>query len=236
MLQFIGLLTYIGIVEVPWINLYWNMGSLYRGLLPPRIMSRSRFTSLLGLFHVSDPDDGSVVLEDKFRKISWLLQQTNQTSAGYFQPHRDLSVDKRTVKLKARSGIRQYIREKMSRWGYKFWVLAGSKTGYTVQFCVCTIIRERPGRYGLDFDISALCMEYLDQCYKVFMDNFYTSSHLFVPLLDGKTLTCGTMRKDRRGFPTELKGTKREREAQRGDIPRLWDQNILYLLWNDRRW
>lgn len=54
MLQFTGLLIYMGTTEVPVINLYWNVGSLYSGLLPLRIMSRSGFTSLLGLFHVSD--------------------------------------------------------------------------------------------------------------------------------------------------------------------------------------
>lgn len=50
MVQFIGLLIYMGIVEVPQINLYWNVRSLYRGVLPPRItsriMSRIHFMSL----------------------------------------------------------------------------------------------------------------------------------------------------------------------------------------------
>ena len=40
------------------------------------------------------------------------------------------------VKSKHRSGIRQYIRNKPTKWGIKMWVLADSSNAYTYDFDV----------------------------------------------------------------------------------------------------
>ena len=53
--------------------------------------------------------------------------------AQYYQPLHELSVDKRMVKSKARSHFRQYIRNKPTKWGFNYWVLA-DPTGYTLDF------------------------------------------------------------------------------------------------------
>ena len=53
-------------------------------------------------------------------------------------PHQNVSVDERMVKSKGRSGIRQYIKNKPVKFGIKIWVLAESKTGYTVDFDIYT--------------------------------------------------------------------------------------------------
>lgn len=106
-----------------------------------------------------------------------------------------------------------------TKWGYKLWVLADSKTGYTLQFFVHTGKCEVPGPHGLAFDVvSKLCSEYLDQRYRIYMDNFYTSTKLFEHLLERKTLACGTTRKDRCCFPSELKDVTWETRAERGDV------------------
>lgn len=88
------------------------------------------------------------------------------------------------VKSKGRSGIWQYIKDKVTKWGYKLWVLADPDTGYTAQFSVYTGYREQPGPHGLALDVvRELCSAYLDQEYKIFMGNCYTSTHLFGHLL-----------------------------------------------------
>ncbi|XP_072143614.1 piggyBac transposable element-derived protein 4-like [Dermacentor andersoni] len=236
MLRFIALLMYMGIVQLPRLHLYWNTGTIYGGLLPGKIMSRKRFFSLLAFLHVSDPEDDSAASAGKLRKVLPLLREINEASARFFQPREALSVDERMVKSKARSGIRQYIRDKVTKWGYKLWVLAESETGYTLQFFVYTGKRERPGPHGLAFDVvGKLCDKYLGQGYKIYMDNFYTSKHLFEHLLQCKTLACGTTRKDRRGFPGDLKDPKWEKKAERGDIRWIREGNVLFLQWKDRK-
>ncbi|KAH8034665.1 hypothetical protein HPB51_000303 [Rhipicephalus microplus] len=67
--------------------------------------------------------------------------------------------------------------------------LADSETGYTLQFSVYTGKRERPGPHGLAFDVvSSLCSEYLDQRYRIYMDNFYTSAKLLTICWSAKPL------------------------------------------------
>lgn len=206
MLRFIALLIYMGIVQVPRLHPYWNTGPVSGGLLPVKIMSRKRFFSLLAFLHVTDPEEQSTASAGKLRKVWPLLQHINDASARFFQLWEALAVDERMVKSKARSGIGQYIRDKVTKWGYKLWVLAESETGYTLHFFVYTGKRETPGPHGLAFDVvSKLREKYLDQGYKIYMDNFYTSKHLFEHLLQCKTLACGTTRKDRRGFPGDLR-------------------------------
>nr|XP_037274775.1 piggyBac transposable element-derived protein 4-like [Rhipicephalus microplus] len=233
MMKFIGLLIYMGIVELPRLHLYWSRGSLFPGFVPPKIMSRTRFFALLGMIHVSDPDEES---GRKLDKISWLLEHMNEHSAKFFQPRKSLSVDERMVKSKARSGIRQYIKDKVVKWGYKLWVLADPQTGYTIQFYVYTGKREKASANGLAFDVvTKLCEPYLDQGYHIYMDNFYTSTALFLHLLKRCTLACGTTRKDRRGFPQQMKDSSWEKKAERGNIRWLRESGVLYLQWKDRR-
>lgn len=56
MVKFIGLPMYMGILELPRLNLYWSTTKLLSGLLPPKVMARQRFTALLATLHVSDPE------------------------------------------------------------------------------------------------------------------------------------------------------------------------------------
>lgn len=237
MLRFIGLILYMGVVDVPRLHMYWRTTGIFSGLLPPNIMKWNRFFALLSFLSVGDPEDLAAAASDgKTWRVSWLLRHINLQSRSLFQPQRNLAVDERMVKSKARSGIRQYIRDKVTKFGYKLWVLADSNTGYTINFFVYTGKREVPGPHGLAFDVvTRLCTEYLHQGYKIFMDNFYTSAKLFEHLLEHKTLACGTTRKDRRGFPKELKDATWERRAQRGDVRWIREGNILFMQWKDRR-
>ncbi|KAH8038374.1 hypothetical protein HPB51_001488 [Rhipicephalus microplus] len=207
MLRFIGLIIYMGVVDVLRLHMYWRTTGIFSSLLPPNIMRRDGFFALLAFLSVGDPEDLAAAASDgKTWRVSWLLRHINLQSQNLFQPQCNLAVDERMVKSKARSGIRQYIRDKVMKFGYKLWVLADSNTGYTIYFFVYTGKCEVSGPHGLAFDVvTRLCTEYLHQGYKIFMDNLYTSAKLFEHLLEHKTLACGTTRKDRRGFPKELK-------------------------------
>ncbi|XP_049275812.1 piggyBac transposable element-derived protein 4-like [Rhipicephalus sanguineus] len=47
----IGILIYMGIVELPRLHLYWNTSELFSGLIPPKIMPRSHFFALKDRLH-----------------------------------------------------------------------------------------------------------------------------------------------------------------------------------------
>ena len=75
-----------------------------------------------------------------------------------------------------RSGIRQYIKDKPTKWGIKLWVLADSSNAYVQDFNI--YIGKQAGRevrkHGLAYDVVMTLMQnYLDQGYHLFIDNFY---------------------------------------------------------------
>ncbi len=45
-----------------------------------------------------------------------------------YQPLQELSVDERMVKSKARTHVRQYIKDKPTKLGFKYWVIADPTT------------------------------------------------------------------------------------------------------------
>ena len=78
-----------------------------------------------------------------------------------YQPRQQLAIDERMVKSRHRSGIRQYIKDKPTKWGIKLWVLADSSNGYTVDFNV--YIGKAAGRdvsvHGLGYDVVVKLMQ-----------------------------------------------------------------------------
>lgn len=100
--------------------------------------------------------------------------------ALYYQPLRELSVDERGVESKARSHFRQYVRNKPTKWGFKYWVLT-DPTGYTLDFNLyCGVHRTAAiSEQRLSYDVVTNLMQMYQQqgCY-LFMDSSYTSPAL----------------------------------------------------------
>ena len=99
----------------------------------------------------------------------------------------ELSIDERMVKSKARTHFHQYLRNKPTKWGFKFWVLA-DPTGYAVDFNLyCGKRRAVPlSTLGLSYDVVMdLIGPFCHQGYHVFLDKFYTSPAL-VDALHGR--------------------------------------------------
>lgn len=85
----------MGIVQVLWLHLFWNTGSIYNGLLHAKIMIRKCFFLLLAFLHVMDPEDENVSSTGKLRKVYRLLQDMNEASAKFSQPQEELAKDAR---------------------------------------------------------------------------------------------------------------------------------------------
>lgn len=65
------------------------------------------------------------------------------------------------------------MRDKGVKWGYKLWVLADSRTGYTVQFNIYTGKRKTTSSKGPAYDVvTRLCESYMDQGYLIYHDSF----------------------------------------------------------------
>lgn len=223
--KLIALILYMGIVKVSSFDRYWSTKTLYHGLWARKIMARDRFKALMAMLHVVDPYTEEE--RDKLRKVRGFLDCIATKCKELYQPFSNLSIDERMVKSRHRSGIRQYIKNKPTKWGIKLWVLADSANGYTCDFNVYIgkNTEQPPSQNGLGYDVvTRLIQPYTKQGYHLYFDNFYTSVKLVKDLFGKLTPSCGTVAENRKGFPANMKNGKIwGRKAERGSMR--WDKD-----------
>ena len=188
MRKFIALLIYTGLVDIP----TSNRGCWGCCMLLIQDLKRKRI---------------------RLRKISPFISAFEEKCQALFQPYQQVAVDERIVKSKHRSRIRQYIKNKPVEFGIKLWLLADSKSGYTIDFKVYTGSADRDPNaaplpiHGLGYDVVRnLCKSLEGQGYHMFFDNYYTSPQLVRDLWEKNVPSCGTAAENRPGFPECLKG------------------------------
>lgn len=234
--KLIGILMYFGLCYQPKMGLYWSRKRFWHREMVAKTMSRDRFKALLAFFHVVDPDTEDP--NDRLSKIRSFLDALSEKCSTLFQPYRNVSVDERMVKSKAKtSGMRQFMKNKPVRFGFKLWVLADSITSYTWKFFVYTGHQQEFSPHGLGYDVVVYLSEKLQhQGYTIFVDNFYTSPGLLQDLYLFGITACGTCRENRKDFPPSLLGSKRwGKTVDRGALRWLRRDNILFVQWSDSK-
>ena len=93
-------------------------------------MERDRFIALWGFLQLVDQTDKEVDKSDKIDKVRPMLDRILPLFRHYYSPHQQLSLDKGMIPTKNRLAIKQYIRNKPSRWGIKSFLLCEAKTSY----------------------------------------------------------------------------------------------------------
>lgn len=121
------------------------------------LTSRNCFETISAFFHVVTTDEEAQLSGDPLKKIRPLHNEIKMKCLEFYQLLRELSIDERIVKSKARTHFRQYIRNTPTKWGFKYWVLA-DPTGYTVDFNLyCGKERTVPlSGQGLSYDVMEL--------------------------------------------------------------------------------
>ena len=129
--------------------------------------------------------------------------------------------------------MKQYVPLKPTKRGFKVWVRADSVTGYFCDFNVYVGRETTVAEEGLgERVVSQLCKEIEGYNYHVYCDNFFTSVSLFESLLEHHVYACGTVRRDRKGFPNALKHVQL---SQRGEYQAMQRNELVATVWRDKK-
>ncbi len=237
-----GIIIHMGYRKIPRYRLMWTPTSLCYDPLISKVFSRNKFEGFLSFLHVVDEDTEKDLKSrgDKLCKIRPLNDHLQKRCQDLYQPHREISIDERMVRSKARFSFRQYIRNKPTKWGFKLWCLCDSHNGYTSCF---SVYRGKNGEVrtsnGLGYDVVMSLMEpYLLEGYSLYIDNFYTSPTLVSDLYDLSVHVTGTLDCTRTGVPPEFKDLKKilpGKNAIRGDGAYVRDGVCVYAMWKDTK-
>lgn len=226
---FIGILLYMGVIQLPTIQDYWAADT--RISIVADIMPRNRFQKLRRLLHFNN-NEGLNETTDRLYKIRPFLEILRQNCLK-IEEESQFSIDEMMAAYKGtRAGnLRQYIANKPPKWGFKLFVRAGVSgivydyfvyaSKNTFQGTTFTDEEEKLG-FGAKVVIH-LCRTISPNIdAKCFFDNYFCSFELIDYLKEKGIRSLGTVRSSRlRGCPLpsdgELKKKERGTNAVRTD-------------------
>ena len=208
---FLGFSILMGIVELPSLDDYWKRDPLLHYAPIADRISRDRFRDLSRYLHFADnatlSPRGSPGY-DRLGKVRPIIDYFTSKFAELYNPHKEVAVDEAMIKFQGRSSLKQFMPMKPIKRGIKVWVLGDSCNGYFSKFEIYTgkgAVAEKGQGARV---VKSLTSQLKGKNHHVFFDNFFTGYDLLAGLVEDGIYSCGTARKDRRGFPEQLKEVK----------------------------
>lgn len=122
-----------------------------------------------------------------------------------YKPRKHQTIDEGMIAYKGRHKAKQYIPSKPARWGLKVWLRCDSLTGFCHQFDLYLGREQYRGVAVGQAVVEKLTAGLKNKNFHIFYDSFFTSVSLAKSLLSKKIFTCGTIVRNRKGFPADLK-------------------------------
>jgi hypothetical protein len=210
---------------------YWSTDRLIMTPIFNELFPRHRYFAILQYLHFNNnteqPDD------DRLYKVNPVLHHLKEKFLNSFYPYQNICIDEGMIAFKDRLKFKQYIPLKRNRFGIKLFLICDCSTGFILNFIVytgSTTERFQTSELDIPGSIVMLLLEnYLDKDHIIYVDNWYSSPKLFRVLYERSTGACGTIRKNRSGFPVF------QEELQQGEQSVLHTANMLALKWHDKR-
>ena len=205
---YFGFAILMGIVVLPSREDYWKKDSRLRYSPIADRISRDRYRELARYLHFVNNDTiqprGSPNY-DKLGKVRPVIKFLSDRFSAVYEPGRDLAVDEAMIKFQGRSSLKQYMPMKPVKRGIKVWVLADSSNGYFHKFQVYTGKSDSVEKGLGTRVVKELASDVKGKHHHIYFDNFFTSVNLLDDLLRDNIYACGTVRRNRKGFPIMLK-------------------------------
>jgi hypothetical protein len=197
-LRFISVIMFMGIYRYPSLQSYWGQDTktpFISNVFP----KRERFLRLHRSFYINHSDRN---LSDPLWHVRPLIQSFSISFPHHWDPSRILVVDESLIPCKARSKMKQYLKDKHKRWGYKAWCLVSEK--YLFRFEIYTGKQHSKSIESTSSVVENLVTPYYGLNHLVVMNNHFSSIPLFNKLLSHSTFGLGTFQPNRKGFPSEM--------------------------------
>ncbi|CAG5127870.1 unnamed protein product [Candidula unifasciata] len=231
--QFLSVVIAMGITPKHDIKDYWSTANhkftpWFKVMFP-----RTKFLLVYqSMLHASEPNaEGQAKIEPFVKNLVTKFQSA-------FYPYENLSVDEMVIGFKGRFHAKQYHAAKPHKYHIKTFGLCDSITGYVYNLLIYLGAKTA---YNPELDptsthalkVFSTLLQGVESYHHLFADRFYTSLPLIQFLLSRKLNYTGTVNKNRKGLPQQLK-----QQPTIFGTPR-WlvnnEQNILCVSWRDKK-
>ena len=242
---FFGVLLLSGFNSVTNYRMYWANSKLTENKVVKNSISRNRFCTVKRCFHLGSKEPAEGERIDRYSKVRLLVKHLQDKFSEHFVPEQDLSHDEAMIKYFGKSSLKQSIRNKPIRFGFKCWVLA-TVSGYVVQF---DLYQGKGVGKNTDVNVGAVgaagasVLDLLDLLppdkkmfhYHIFADNFFTSQKLIDVMVNRGYHYTGTIRKDRLKGSPALTSVEEFKKKDRGyhETIATKDRTQIATRWND---
>ncbi|XP_035217856.1 piggyBac transposable element-derived protein 4-like [Stegodyphus dumicola] len=226
--KFLALTLLMGHIDKDSLKDYWSTDEMIETPFFGKAIARDRYLNILRFLHFSDnklaPNKEDPEY-DRMWKIRNVFEILNYRFKEIYDPTEELAVDEVIVAFKGRVVFRQYIPKKRKRFGIKVYKLA-DKNGYTFNMRVYLGKDKVLGdgeKCSAHRTVTGLVECVKGKGHKLFMDNFFSSSQLFLELhRKYKINSCGTVRSNRKYNPKILASPR----MKKGECRELYSQGM----------
>ncbi|XP_067122000.1 piggyBac transposable element-derived protein 4-like [Centruroides vittatus] len=227
-----------GLLYKPSEKMYWSRNKLIETPIFGKLMKRTRYEEIKKNLHFENNTNFNPETHDnpKLWKIWPIINNLNSKFSQYYTPQQNISIDESLLLFKGRLSWKQYIPQKRSRYGVKFFMLCESETGYLHNFLIYTgkgtCLNKKYGHFLFTSQVVLSLLDpLLDKGYCLTTDNYYTSPQLADYLITRKTDCCGTLRTTRKDVPKIL----HKKKLKKGETVAMQRGKVLIQKWHDRR-
>nr|XP_033799977.1 piggyBac transposable element-derived protein 4-like [Geotrypetes seraphini] len=232
---FLGMNLVMGYHVLPSLKDYWSTDPDLQVPYIAKVMPRQRFEAIRSALHFSNNEEmlpKSHPDFDRAFKVRPVMDHFNRCFQNARNPSQQQSVDEHMIRFKGHSIMKQYIKNKPIKWGFKMWCRCDSKTGYLYQFDLYTG-KKTDTEHGLGEGVVLMLTKSFEHlCCEIYIDNFFNSPILQLKTQQQEIYLCGTARADRKHMPKNL---KQDKELKRGESQMLSANGITCVKWMDNR-
>lgn len=215
-------------------RMYWEKREDTGNALVKKTMSRNTFDNVMRYTHFANSQKPKV--DDPFWKVRLLFNAMNTAASKYVEKSEYVSVDESMVKYFGPHPLKQFIRGKPTRFGFKVWVLATSNGemircepygGAKTKLFTYGLSQGPDVVYGLVEDAKLVAGT------KVACDNLFTSLDLLDNMSKKGIGVVGTMRQNRL-CTLSIPSMQQAKKVKRGQKEELYvSDDQVVVMWKD---